>query len=339
MSEFLTKVVEGQHLSEEEAFEAMNRIMQGEVPTGHLMSFLSVLRFRGETVEELTGFARAMRSNMRKVDLGESVIDTCGTGGDGSSTFNISTAVSVVLASMGAKVAKHGNRKVSSASGSADVLEALGLPVFAAENKEKEMMEDIGLTFLFAPNYHQAMKHAVTARKELGFRTVFNLLGPLSNPAQAKRQLIGLYDTSIAEKIAETLKSLGSEHVLLVTGRDGLDEISITGSTDIVELKSGEIHRFVLSPEEVGLPVGQLKDIQIHHPDESAELIKDIFYGRANESSTNIVVLNAAAGLYIAGLVEDIKVGVIRVQQALKRGDVARYFEGISDLKEKNQYA
>ncbi|WP_028784931.1 anthranilate phosphoribosyltransferase [Thalassobacillus devorans] len=335
MKELLKRVVEGEKLGEQESFELMNQIMKGKVSTGQLMSLLSVLRYRGETVEEMTGFARAMRSNMLKMDIeDDAVIDTCGTGGDGSSTFNISTAVAIVLAAVGVKVAKHGNRKVSSKSGSADVLEMLGMPLEVTPEEGKRALEEKRMTFLFAPNYHQAMKHAVPARQELGFRTVFNLLGPISNPAQTKRQLIGIYDTSYGEKLAGTMKALGSKHVLLVTGRDGLDEITITGETDIVELNDGEITRYTLSPEEVGLKRGKLEDIQIVHPAESAAIIQDIVYNKANDSARDIVLMNAAAGLYIAGEAKSIQAGVKQVRKALDEGVVREYFEAITHTKE-----
>ncbi|GGD01728.1 anthranilate phosphoribosyltransferase [Thalassobacillus devorans] len=335
MKELLKRVVEGEKLGEQDAFDLMNQIMQGKVSTGQLMSVLSVLRYRGETIEEMTGFARAMRSNMLKMDLeDDAVIDTCGTGGDGSSTFNISTAVAIVLAAMGVKVAKHGNRKVSSKSGSADVLELLGMPLEVTPEEGKRALNEKRMTFLYAPTYHQAMKHAVPARQELGFRTVFNLLGPISNPAQTKRQLIGIYDTNYGEKLAGTLKALGSKHVLLVTGRDGLDEITITGETDIVELKDGEITRFTVSPEEVGLSRGKLEDIQISHPTESAAIIEDIVYNNANDSARDIVLMNAAAGLYIAGQADSIQAGVAQVKKALEEDVVREYFEAITHTKE-----
>lgn len=340
MKNVLSKVVEGVTLNEEEAFQAMNAIMNGETSQGQLMSMLSVLRFRGETVEEMTGFVRAMRENMTKLETeDDDLVDTCGTGGDGASTFNISTAVSIVLASMGVKVAKHGNRKVSSTSGSADVLEALGIPIDTTPEQGVKALREKGMTFLFAPLYHQAMKHAGPARQELGFRTVFNLLGPMSNPANAKRQLIGIYDTAYAEKMAEALNQLGSKHVLLATGRDGLDEITVTGVTDLVELKEGEIQRFTVTPEELGLNRGSLQDIQIETKEESAAIIADVIKGKANESAMTIVTMNAAAGLYVAGKVETLKEGVKQVQRAIEDRVVETYYHSIAEEKENRQYA
>ncbi|MGR9047160.1 anthranilate phosphoribosyltransferase [Halobacillus faecis] len=340
MRDTLSKVVAGEVMTEQEAFETMDRIMNGEATTGQLMSMLSVMRYRGETVEEMTGFVRAMRENMTKMGTNDpAIVDTCGTGGDGASTFNISTAVSIVLASMGVKVAKHGNRKVSSKSGSADVLEKLGVPIDTSPEQGAKALSQKGMTFMYAPLYHKAMKHAGPARKELGFRTIFNLLGPMSNPANAKRQLIGIYDTNYAEKMAKTLKNLGSTHVLLATGRDGLDEITVTGKSDLVELKNGEITRFTVSPEDFGLPLGNLKDIRISETEESAQIIKDVLYGRSNESATSIVTLNAAAGLYVAGKAADLQEGVHLVQKALSEGITSKYYEMIVNEKENRQYA
>ncbi|UOR13374.1 anthranilate phosphoribosyltransferase [Halobacillus amylolyticus] len=340
MKQQLSRIVEGDILTEEEAYVTMNQIMKGEVSTGQLMSMLSVMRHRGESVEEMTGFVRAMRANMTELELEQNdIVDTCGTGGDSSSTFNISTAVSIILAALDVKVAKHGNRKVSSKSGSADVLEALGIPIDTTPEQGAKAISEKGMTFLFAPNYHQAMKHAVPARQELGFRTVFNLLGPMANPANAKRQLIGIYDTAYAEKMAETLNKLGSKHVLLATGRDGLDEITMTGVTDLVELKDGEVHRFTITPEELGLSRGKLEDIQITDSQQSADLIKQVIIGEANESAMTIVTMNAAAGLYVAGKASDLTDGVKRVQDAIKSGSVQTYFASIQGEEENRQYA
>jgi anthranilate phosphoribosyltransferase len=244
-----------------------------------------------------------------------------------------------VLASLGVKVAKHGNRKVSSKSGSADVLETLGIPIDSTPEQGAKAIADKGMTFMFAPIYHQAMKHAGPARQELGFRTVFNLLGPMSNPANAKRQLLGIYDTSYAEKMAETLHKLGSKHVLLATGRDGLDEITVTGETDIVELKDGEITRFTIAPEDFGLQRGSLEDIQISKTEESAAMIHGVLAGEANESAMTIVTMNAAAGLYVAGKVKDLREGVQEVQKAIQTGVTLAYFESIAVEKENRQYA
>ncbi|MFD2925113.1 anthranilate phosphoribosyltransferase [Halobacillus naozhouensis] len=340
MKQQLSSLVEGNVLTEEEAYQTMTQIMNGEVSTGQLMSMLSIMRHRGEAVEEMTGFVRAMRAKMTKLEMApDDLVDTCGTGGDSSSTFNISTAVSIILAALDVKVAKHGNRKVSSKSGSADVLEALRVPIASTPEQGVKAITEKGMTFLFAPNYHQAMKHAVPARQELGFRTVFNLLGPMANPANARRQLIGIYDTSYAEKMAETLRQLGSKNVLFVTGRDGLDEITMTGVTDVVELKDGKIERFTLSPEDLGLTRGKLAEIQITDSQQSAELIQQVLSGEANDSAMTIVTMNAAAGLYVAGKAASLTDGVKRVKDAINSGSVQTYFTSIQEEKENCQYA
>ncbi|WP_214481945.1 anthranilate phosphoribosyltransferase [Bacillus sp. SM2101] len=336
----LKQLIEGNTLSEQQSFHTMNDIMSGQLTNSQLATLLTILRLRGETVDEITGFAKAMRHNMKTIEYNdEIVVDTCGTGGDGHSTFNISTAVAICLASLGVKVAKHGNRNVSSSSGSADVLEELNIQIETTPEQGKDALIKKGMTFLFAPNYHFAMKHAAPVRKEIGFRTLFNLLGPISNPANAKHQLIGIFDTSYSEKLAHTLHALGSKHVLFVTGQDGLDEISITADTDIVELKDGKVSRYVFSPEDAGLPRGNMEDLKISSPKESAKLIQQIFTGKANESATNIFLLNAGAGLYVAEQVSSIAEGVHQVKQAIDRGDVHKYYESIRNLKEEQLHA
>ncbi|MFC4183858.1 anthranilate phosphoribosyltransferase [Saccharococcus thermophilus] len=338
LKQLLHKCVDGYVLTEEEAYEAMMTIMSGEATASQIASFLSILRLRGETVDELTGFVRAMRSRMMALDYEEEVIDTCGTGGDGASTFNISTAAAIVVSSLGVKVAKHGNRAVSSKSGSADVLEALRIGIQTTPEEAKKALKTKGLAFLFAPLYHSAMKHAALPRKEIGFRTVFNLIGPLANPARCKRQVIGVYSTQYAEKLAETLRRLGSEHVLFVTGKDGIDECSIAAETDVVELKHGEIRRFVITPEQYGLARGKLEHIQVHTVQQSAELLKAVMEGKANESATNIVIFNAGVALYAAGKAGTIHEGVEMAKEALMTKKAYEQFERLR-LKEVEQYA
>ncbi|AGT32517.1 anthranilate phosphoribosyltransferase [Geobacillus genomosp. 3] len=317
LKRLLSKCAEGKTLTEEEAYEAMAAVMDGEATDSQIASLLSMLRLRGETIDELTGFVRAMRDRMMAIDVGNDVIDTCGTGGDGAATFNVSTAAAIVISSLGVKVAKHGNRAVSSKSGSADVLERLGIDIQSSPDAAKQALETKGLTFLFAPLYHAAMKHASGPRKEIGFRTVFNLIGPLANPARCKRQVVGVYSTRYAEKLAETMRRLGSEHVLFVTGRDGLDECSIAAETDVVELKGGEIRRFVITPEEVGLPRGELADVQVRNPEESAALLEAVMTATAPASAMNIVALNAGVALYAAGKAGTIADGVAMAKDAI----------------------
>ncbi|ANB60184.1 anthranilate phosphoribosyltransferase [Anoxybacteroides amylolyticum] len=315
--QLLAKCIDGHTLTETEAYEAMTMIMSGEATASQIASFLSILRLRGETVEELTGLARGMRNQMVTVSCEDDVIDTCGTGGDEKATFNISTAAAIVASSLGVKVAKHGNRAVSSKSGSADVLEALRIPIQTTPDEAKAALQTKNLAFFFAPLYHAAMKHAAVPRKEIGFRTAFNLLGPLANPTRCKRQVIGVYSTHYAEKLAEALKRLGSTHVIFVTGRDGLDECSITAETDVVELKDGHIRRFVVTPEACGLARGALQDIQVKSVTESAALLRAVMEGTANESASNIVALNAGVALYVAQKAKTIKEGVQLAKEAI----------------------
>ncbi|WHZ56311.1 anthranilate phosphoribosyltransferase [Metabacillus hrfriensis] len=338
MKTLLSKCIEGHTLTEEEATAAMNQVMEGKATSSQIASFISILRFRGETVDELVGFAKAMKQHMTRIDYAEDLIDTCGTGGDGASTFNISTASAILASSLGAKVAKHGNRAISSKSGSADVLEQLGISIQTTPEEAKLALQAYDMSFLFAPIYHSSMKHAVSPRQEIGFRTVFNLLGPLANPANAKRQVMGVFSTEYAEKIAYALRELGSEHVLLVTGRDGLDECSITGVTDIVELKKGKIDRYEITPEEMGLERGELKDIQVESPAESAKLILDVFEGKREGAAADIVALNAGAALYIAGKTDSFADGVKKAADAIENGTAYRQLARLQSKKEE-QYA
>lgn len=332
--DLLKKTIEGETLTEEEAKQAMDAIMGGEATASQIASLLTVLRFRGETVDEMTGFVRSMRNHAKTLHHDMEVFDTVGTGGDGASTFNISTASAIVLSALGVKVAKHGNRAASSKSGSADVLEYLGIPIQLNEEEACEALRTKNMCFLFAPLYHVSMKNAALTRKEIGFRTVFNLLGPLTNPAGSNRQLIGVFDTNIAEKLAETLKRLGSKRAVFVTGGDGLDECSITTHTDIVTLDHGRITRSQLTPEDVGLERGKLSDIQVNTIQQSAELILTIFEGRGNESAANTVLLNAGAGLFAAGKAETIAEGVHEARKAVADG---RAYKQLQLLQEKRK--
>ncbi len=316
---YLTKLIDGAHLSAEEAEKAMDLMMNGQVTSSQIASFISILRFRGETSDEMLGFTKAMRGHMKPITYEHPhLIDTCGTGGDGASTFNISTASAIVAASGGAKVAKHGNRAVSSSSGSADVLEQLHLPVQQTLEEATENLQSKGMSFLFAPIYHEAMKHAVAPRKEIGFRTIFNLLGPLANPVRCKKQVIGVFSSDYAFKMAEVLNELGSEHVLIVSGYDGLDEITITGKTHVVEVKKGMITSYTIAPEDFGLESGGLEDIQVSNSIQSAQLIKQIFQNRATGSAKNIVCLNAGAALYVSGIADTIYKGVELATQLIE---------------------
>ncbi|OEH93448.1 anthranilate phosphoribosyltransferase [Bacillus solimangrovi] len=330
VKDILRKCSEGYTLSAVEAEEVMQEVMQGKVGDIELASLLSIMRIRGETANELTGFVTAMRDNMNKLSYDSPVFDTCGTGGDGASTFNISTATAIVLASLEVKVAKHGNRSVSSKSGSADVLEKIGIPLQQTEEEGIHSLEHHHMTFLFAPTYHSAMKHAANVRRTLGFRTIFNILGPLANPAGSKRQIIGVFNIHYARLMAETLLRLGSEHVLLVSSHDGLDEFSIASETDVVELKNGSIQEYTLSPEDVGLDKLSLEDTKVTSVDESVEVFEAVLKGESNEASQQILYYNAGAALYAAGRAKTIAEGVQLAKQAVQTGLTA---QKLADLK------
>jgi anthranilate phosphoribosyltransferase len=329
--QLLKKNVDGETMTREEAKQAMDVIMTGGATESQIASLITVLRFRGETVDEMTGFAESMREHVISFDHDMDVIDTCGTGGDGASTYNISTAAALVLASLGVKVAKHGNRAMSSKSGSADVLEQLDIPIQSGIEEAKQALKTNHMCFLFAPLYHVSMKYAAPSRKDVGFRTIFNLLGPLTNPANCKRQLIGVFDTNIAEKMAKTLRNLGVERALFVTGGDGIDECSITTHTDIVKLEDGKVTREVLVPEDVGLQRGRMEDIVVGSVRESADLITKVLSGHGNPSAANILYLNAGAGLYAAGKVDTIAEGVNEATNAVQTGKVTAHLNRLRE--------
>ncbi|MDO7268297.1 anthranilate phosphoribosyltransferase [Shouchella clausii] len=330
MKHVLNKCLMGESLSVQEAEQVMEQIMSGRATASQVASLITMMRVRGETAEEILGFAKGMRAYARKFPaVIEGTIDTCGTGGDGLGTFNISTASALVLASLGVPVAKHGNRSVSSKSGSADVLEELGINIQASVEEACQMLETTNLCFLFAPLYHQSMRHVAGPRKEIGFRTIFNLLGPLTNPAGARYQLLGVYDEAAALKMGEALRQLDSEHSLLVTGADGLDECAIHGDTHVVEVKDGKCETYRFSPDDVGLPLGNLADIQVDTPAESAALIRAIISGDGPQAAKNIVALNAGAALYACGNASHIAEGVHYASKAIESKRVFRYLQSL----------
>jgi anthranilate phosphoribosyltransferase len=319
--EKLKELVTGTTLSEQEAEGMMDEIMDGKASPAQIAGFLSILSLRGETVEELTGCVRSMRAHAKQMNSSRELMDIVGTGGDGTATFNISTASAIVLSALGVDVAKHGNRSVSSTSGAADVLEALGIPVRMTPEEAEQQLQRTHMCFLFAPIYHASMKYAVAPRKALGFRTIFNLLGPLTNPAGAQRQLLGVYSEKAAEAYAHAVSSLGTHRTLIVSGEDGMDEISVTGATRCLLVEGGQIRRFTLTPESVGLVSGRISDIQVGNPDESAALIERILNGeKANQAARNAVLLNAGAGLFVAGRTGTIAEGVHEADQAIIDG-------------------
>ncbi len=315
----LDKVMSGGVLDATEARRAFEAIMDGPVPPVQLAAFLIALRMRGETVGEIATFARVMRERATPVVVdGEDLIDTCGTGGDASGTFNISTVAAIVAAAAGAKVAKHGNRSVSSRCGSADLLQGLGVTVDAPVPLMEEAIRTVGLGFLFAPALHGAMKHAASVRRDLGVRTVFNLLGPLTNPAGARRQLLGVFHPDWVEPLAEVLRELGSERAFVVHG-GGMDEIAIHAETRVAELDRGRVRTFTVRPEDAGLPRARAADVAGGEVPENVAIARSILQG-APGPRRDVVLLNASAALLIAGRAEDLRGGVALAADAIDSG-------------------
>jgi anthranilate phosphoribosyltransferase len=306
----LQKLLNKQNLSDQEMRGVMHAMMAGELTDAQIAGFLIALRCKGETVEEIAAAVEVMRELAQRVNVqGPHVIDTCGTGGDGANTFNISTTAAFVVAAAGGKVAKHGNRSVSSRCGSADVLETAGVNLDLSADKVAECINAIGVGFLFAAKHHSAVRHTVGPRKEMGVRTLFNLIGPLSNPAQAEHQLIGVFDKQWLAPLAEVLKKLGSKHVLVVHAEDGLDEISIASATNVAELKNGEIFSYQLTPEQFGFSRGNLQDLAVTDAEASLIIINAVLDNEAG-AARDIVALNAGAAIYAADLAESLQEGV-----------------------------
>jgi len=314
-------VIAKKNLNEGQMHDVMNSIMTGQTTDAQIGAFLVGLSMKGETIEEITASAKVMRSLATPVEISSSdyLVDTCGTGGDGLGLFNISTASAFVVAAAGGKVAKHGNRSISSKSGSADVLECAGVNLDLSPNFISQCVEKIGVGFMFAPAHHSAMKHAIGPRKELAVRTIFNVLGPLTNPAKAPNQVMGVYDQSLIEPIANVLKSLGSRHVMVVHSADGLDELSTADKTFIAELKGGVVTTYSIHPEELGFGLGNLSDIKVDDAEGSLSLIKEAFSGQ-NGTAKDIISLNAGAAIYVSGLTSSLQSGVDRANQALTNG-------------------
>jgi anthranilate phosphoribosyltransferase len=300
---FLSKLIQRQDLTRSEAEEATNIIMTGQATQAQIGGYLIALRMKGETVEEITGSAQAMRAQASRIQLsvnGEAVLDTAGTGGDGRHTFNISTAAAFVIAGAGERVAKHGNRAASSRCGSADVLAALGLNLELAPEQVKTCIEEVGIGFLFAPKFHPAMKHAVGPRRELGHRTIFNLLGPLTNPAGATHQIIGVYDPALTQPLAQVLGELGGRAAIVFHGHGGLDELTTSGPNHISYLKDGRVTNFELDAAGLGLRPATLDDLRGGEPAENARMLRSVLSGEDRSPRRDVVLLNAAAALAIA---------------------------------------
>ena len=334
IKEAISKIVEGADLSMAETEGVMAEIMGGQATPAQIGAFLTALRIKGETAAEIAGCARIMRQNAIRVNPKRSdIVDTCGTGGDGSGTFNISTAVAFVAAGAGLGVAKHGNRSVSSKCGSADLMQALGVKIDLAPDQVAQCIDEVGIGFLFAPAFHPAMKYATPVRQEIGLRTIFNVLGPLANPAWAKRQLLGVYSAELTETLAEVLKAMGSEHAFVVHGAGGLDELSTTGINKVSELRDGQIKTYDLDPQTLGLPAAKQSDLLGGTVEENVEIIKSVLRGRSGPKR-DIVLLNAAAVMVAGGKASDLKAGLAVATESINSG---RAFGKIGELARMSQ--
>ncbi len=319
ITDAIKKIVERQDLTREEAAAAMTEVMSGEATDAQIAAYITGLRMKGETVDEISGSAAVMREKAVAITpKAEGIVDTCGTGGDLSGTFNISTTAALVVAGAGVPVAKHGNRSVSSACGSADLLEALGVKLDISPEAVAGAIDEVGIGFLFAPALHQAMKYAIGPRKEIGIRTIFNILGPLTNPARAEHQIIGVYAPELTETLAEVLKSLGTKHALVVHG-DGLDEVTTAGRTRISELKNGTVTTYEIDPEDIGLSRSDRKSLAGGDVAKNVEITKAVLAGKKGPAR-DIVLLNAAAALTAADRTPDIQAGLAVAAESIDSG-------------------
>jgi anthranilate phosphoribosyltransferase len=318
----IAKLIDQQNLTEEEAETAMTQIMQGTATAAQIGAFVTALRMKGESIAEITGCARAMRRSAVAVipTKNDNLVDTCGTGGDGAGTFNISTTAAFVVAGCGQPVAKHGNRSVSSKSGSADVLEALGVNLDLSPQQVADCIDQVGLGFLFAPNLHPAMKHAIGPRRELAVRTIFNILGPLTNPANASSQLLGVFDPELTEPLAYVLASLGTRAALVVHGSGGLDELTTIGPSRVSELRDGKVRTYQLDPRSLGFAPAPFSDLVGGSAQENALITSAILKGEDRSARRDTVVLNAAAALLASGKAEDLQDGIQLARQSIDSG-------------------
>lgn len=325
--ESIIKLSKKQNLTYQEAEEVMDEIMSGKATPVQMSAYLTALALKGETIDEITASAAGMRAHCIKLLHDMDVLEIVGTGGDGSNSFNISTTASLVIAAGGVPVAKHGNRAASSKSGAADVLEALGVKITIPPEKSQELLKKIGICFLFAQNYHIAMKYVAPIRKELGIRTVFNILGPLSNPAGANMELMGVYDEALVEPLAQVMANLGVTRGMVVFGQDSLDEISMSAPTSVCEIKDGKFTSYVLTPEQFGYERCTKEELQGGTPQENAEITKAILEGKETGAKRHAVCLNAGAALYIAGKADSIEAGVKLAEQLINSGAALKKLE------------
>ena len=341
----ISKVVLQQDLVEAEMIEVMNQIMGGEATQAQVGAFITALRMKGETIEEITGAARVMRDHATPIRVGkaldidreeinldrETILDTCGTGGSGTKSFNISTTVAFVVSACGVKVAKHGNRSISSACGSADVLESLGVNLNVTPEQVESCINEVGVGFLFAPALHGAMKYAIGPRREIGIRTIFNILGPLTNPAGADRQVLGVYDEKLVEVLAKVLVKLGCQRGFVVHGKDGMDEITLTGPTRVAEINEGQVTLSTIEPEDFGLRRCLLSDLQGGDAEENAAIVRDVLAG-SEGPKRDVVLLNAAYALVAAGITESVDAGLQKASNMIDDGLAKAKLEGLVNL-------
>ena len=334
MKYIIEKLLGNQRLSQDEARDVMFRIMSGEFDDAKIAGFLIALRAKGESSSEIAGFAEAMREKMTPVEITCDAIDMCGTGGDAKGTFNISTAASFVVAGAGVPVAKHGNRSMTSKSGSTDVLTALGVDISLPPEKVADCIETSGIGFMFAPSLHPAMKFAMGARKALGIRTVFNILGPLCNPAKVKRQVMGIFLGNLTDKVAKVLKLLNTSHAMVVHGYEGLDEISTTSSTKISHLNpNGSITSEAVSPSDFGFTTSTLEDLKGGSPEDNAEIIMKILSGLDTGPKRDIVTINAGAGIFVGGKAASMEAGIKMAEESLDSGNAMKTLEKLQAAK------
>lgn len=317
----LDKILAKESLTFDEAKLSMNEIMNGEVSEVKLSSWVTALRMKGETAQEIAGCASIIREHASKIKCNDSkAVDTCGTGGDGAHTINISTTAAFVAAGAGVTVAKHGNKAVSSKSGSADLISALGIKIDLDPSQMEHCLNDIGIAFLFAPLLHPAMKYAMPVRRELGIRTIFNILGPLSNPADAKRAVLGVYDNKLCRLIGEAALNMGIEHMFVVHGCDGLDEITVTGSTSVCEVKNGSVIEYKLSPEDIEVSLSTIEELKGGTSEENAKITRDILEGKVKGAKSDIVAINAAAAIIAADKAEGWDDGIDMARESIASG-------------------
>ena len=310
ISKYLEKLINKEDLSMEESYNISSSIMKGELSEAQIASLLSLLRMKGETADEISGFAKAMLENANIIEINDkNSIDTCGTGGDGKNTFNVSTLTALIVASSGVTVSKHGNRSVSSNSGSADILEKLGVKIDLNPDEVKKCINSVGIGFMFAPKFHPSMRFVAKVRRELGIRTIFNVLGPLTNPARASVQLLGVYDKSIMKKMARVLVNLGAKRAMVICGQDGFDEITLTGKTDVIEVENGNLKTYTIDPIDFGFEYCKLEDIQSSGIDENERIIHSILNGEKGHKR-NMALINSGTCLYLAGKVKSIDEGI-----------------------------